>query len=59
MSNNWIKPENWGGYDTAQGNFYLQTKTGEKIFDDSPQWNEEYQNWLSGKSQWFIYGFKN
>jgi hypothetical protein len=54
----WTKPKSWGGYDTAKGKFYLQTKDGFYITETSTVWDEAYELWLSGKSKWSLFGYK-
>jgi hypothetical protein len=50
------KPKTWGGYDTNGAKFYLKTKNGIIIYEDHPDWDKEYFDWINGGNKYFIYG---
>jgi len=56
----WNKPKNWGGYKTEGNKFYIQTKSGIKIYeDDKDFWALTYSNWLKGDKNLVLFGLES
>jgi len=55
----WTKPKFWGGHNTENYIFYLADKNGKQLhFEICPDWQEQYELWLTGKSKASILGMK-
>ena len=51
----WVKPKNWGGYDTSGMIFFIFDKNGLEIaWENSEYWQEAYATWLDGKNKTYF-----